>query len=167
MEDVNERIKRAHQKAVDELVEYLGKHEDLKPCRENLREYYCNSFRMEAFRNWHGIKEYDNELLSKLLPRVIREFGSSEIDEFVDLAILRYHQETTNKKIILRSAMAILSSKFPKEYLERFEIEACKDSMIRISRTTRRRNYCGIMDLMTLASEIKKVSKIEQLLTRS
>lgn len=167
MKEIFERIERAHQKAAEELIEYIGKHEDQKPSREILREYYCRSFRMEAFRNWQGIKEYDDELLSKLLPQLIREFGSSELDEYVDTAILRYHQETMNKKIILRSAMAILCSKFPKAYIDRFKIEAHNDSTICISRTTRRSNYCGRMDLMTLASKIKNVSKIEQLLIKS
>lgn len=163
---VDERIGRAHNKAGEELIKHMGKFEGIRDNRQLLREYYCGCFRNEALKNELGEKEYDNELLSRLLPRIINEYGSKNIDINVDDAILRYHRAETGKKILLRSAMAILASKFPQHYIERFYIEPFTEYEVRISRSTRRRNYNIVMDIETLIAKVKNASRIEEIFAK-
>ena len=62
--------------------------------------------------------------------------------------------------------MAILTSKFPQHYIERFDIEPFTEYEVRISRSTRRRNYNIVMDIETLIAKVKNASRIEEIFAK-
>lgn len=160
-DQIIERLERAHRKAGDSLKQSLSDLKIVEPDWGQSKQRYCSSFISEIFVNADGAKDYDRESLSELLPEVIRSFGSEEFNARIREAILDHQRTLMNKKIIISTAMAILSSKFTHEEIEKCKIEAISESKVRITKSRRTRS----MSIDRLLSKIEKVSAIKELLS--
>ena len=139
--EIRKRIERAHRKAAYELKDYL---EDLmiqEPEWDKSRSFYCSSFIDEVYINEQGIKDYDREVLSLLMPQVIKEF-------------------------LMCSAMAILTSKFTAKEIEPFSVYAYSETKVCISRMTFDTNLLVILDIMSLIKKVEKASRITDIFNK-
>jgi hypothetical protein len=161
--EIRNRIDRAHRKAAHELMNYL--HERLcdDPPWDQSRTYYCSAFIDEVYINDEGIKDYDRETLSQIMPHVIKEFSSEEFKLRVQDVLMGYKQSVLNRKILVHSAMAILTSRFPQKEIERFSVYAYSDTEICISKLTRKSNLWIKLDIMSLLEKAERVSRLKDL----
>ena len=161
--EIRNRIDRAHRKAAHELMDYL--HERLydDPPWDQSRTYYCSAFIDEVYINDEGIKDYDRETLSQIMPHVIKEFSSEEFKLRVQDVLMGYKQSVLNRKIMVHSAMAILTSRFPQKEIERYSVYAYSDTEICISKLTRKSNLCVKLDIMSLLEKAERVSRLKDL----
>lgn len=161
--EIRNRIDRAHRKAAHELMDYL--HERLcdDPPWDQSRTYYCSAFIDEVYINDEGIKDYDRETLSQIMPHVIKEFSSEEFKLRVQDVLMGYKQSVLNRKIMVHSAMAILTSRFPQKEIERYSVYAYSDTEICISKLIRKSNLCVKLDIMSLLEKAERVSRLKDL----
>ena len=162
--DIRERIERAPRKAAYELRDCLEEFKEKEPDWARSRQYYCDNFIGEIFVNRNGEKNYDPEELGILMPEVIKEFSCTDFDEKVREAILEYKQSLMNRKIILRSALAILATKFPQEEIDKYDIYSYSETRICISRENKYSYKTKKMTLKTLLSKIESASTIKDLM---
>lgn len=97
--EIRERIERAHRKAAYELKDYLEEFMTEEPDFSRSKEYYCKCFISELYVNSAGVKDYDRDDLSDLMPCALSEF--EKLNEHVNDVILAYKQSRLNRKIIL------------------------------------------------------------------
>ena len=128
------------------------------------RQYYCDNFIGEIFVDDNGEKNYDPEELAILMPEVIKEFSCTDFDEKVREAILEYKQSLMNRKIILRSALTILATKFPQEEIDKYDIYSYGETRICISRENKYSYKTKKMTLKTLITKIESASSIKDLM---
>ena len=157
------RIDRAHRKAAHELMDYLHERPCEDPQWDQSRTYYCSAFIDEVYINDEGIKDYDRETLSQIMPHVIKEFSSEEFKLRVQDVLMGYKQSVLNRKILVHSAMAILTSRFPQKEIERFSVYAYSDTEICISKLTRKSNLWVKLDIMSLLEKAERVSRLKDL----
>ena len=161
--EIRNRIDRAHRKAAHELMDYLHERPCEDPQWDQSRTYYCSAFIDEVYINDEGIKDYDRETLSQIMPHVIKEFSSEEFKLRVQDVLMGYKQSVLNRKILVHSAMAILTSRFPQKEIERFSIYAYSDTEICISKLTRKSNLWVKLDIMSLHEKAERVSRLKDL----
>lgn len=161
--EIRNRIDRAHRKAAHELMEYLHERPCEDPQWDQSRTYYCSAFIDEVYINDEGIKDYDRETLSQIMPHVIKEFSSEEFKLRVQDVLMGYKQSVLNRKILVHSAMAILTSRFPQKEIERFSVYAYSDTEICISKLTRKSNLWVKLDIMSLLEKAERVSRLKDL----
>ena len=155
--EIIERIERAHRKAAYELKDYLEEFMTEEPDFSRSKEYYCKCFISELYVNSTGVKDYDRDDLSDLMPCALNEFRSEKLNEHVNDAILAYRQSRLNRKIILRSALAILATRFTQEEISRYDriiISFEDDFSIRSKKFT----------LKTLRAKVERASTIEEII---
>ena len=157
------RIDRAHRKAAHELMDYLHERPCEDPQWDQSRTYYCSAFIDEVYINDEGIKDYDRETLSQIMPHVIKEFSSKEFKLRVQDVLMGYKQSVLNRKILVHSPMAILTSRFPQKEIERFSVYAYSDTEICISKLTRKSNLWVKLDIMSLHEKAERVSRLKDL----
>ena len=162
---VTERIARAHQQAALRFMDYMERFSTNGPDMKQAREYYCNCLRDEAFRNSKGEKEYDDDLLNQLIPALLREFQSEHLDMHMEEAIMEYHKTVMNRKILCRSAEAILSSKFGKKATGRYTIRAFSENEISIVWHKRYDDVSVSMNLENLIEKVQSATRIKDLFT--
>ena len=133
------------------------------PQWDQSRTYYCSAFIDEVYINDEGIKDYDRETLSQIMPHVIKEFSSEEFKLRVQDVLMGYKQSVLNRKILVHSAMAILTSRFPQKEIERFSVYAYSDTEICISKLTRKSNLWVKLDIMSLLEKAERVSRLKDL----
>lgn len=160
---ISERIERAHTIAFLELIYYLEKFQVVNPDIQMARIKYCESFQNEVFYNPDGIKEYDDELITAIMPAVIREFQSDRLDVQVLKAIKQYNQKIMKMKILEVTAKTILSSRFPQETIDSFIICAYSENEIQITQLNSLTSNYTRMNLETLMSRVKEAEKMEDL----
>lgn len=161
--EIRNRIDRAHRKAAHELMDYLHERPCEAPQWDQSRTYYCSAFIDEVYINDKGIKDYDRETLSQIMPHVIKEFSSEEFKLRVQDVLMGYKQSVLNRKILVHSAMAILTSRFPQKEIERFSVYAYSDTEICISKLTRKSNLWVKLDIMSLLEKAERVSRLKDL----
>lgn len=161
--EIRNRIDRAHRKAAHELMNYLHERPCEDPQWDQSRTYYCSAFIDEVYINDEGIKDYDRETLSQIMPHVIKEFSSEEFKLRVQDVLMGYKQSVLNRKILVHSAMAILTSRFPQKEIERFSVYAYSDTEICISKLTRKSNLWVKLDIMSLLEKAERVSRLKDL----
>jgi hypothetical protein len=161
--EIRNRIDRAHRKAAHELMDYLHERPCEDPQWDQSRTYYCSAFIDEVYINDEGIKDYDRETLSQIMPHVIKEFSSKEFKLRVQDVLMGYKQSVLNRKILVHSAMAILTSRFPQKEIERFSVYAYSDTEICISKLTRKSNLWVKLDIMSLHEKAERVSRLKDL----
>ena len=161
--EIRNRIDRAHRKAAHELMDYLHERPCEDPQWDQSRTYYCSAFIDEVYINDEGIKDYDRETLSQIMPHVIKEFSSEEFKLRVQDVLMGYKQSVLNRKILVHSAMAILTSRFPQKEIERFSVYAYSDTEICISKRTRKSNLWVKLDIMSLLEKAERVSRLKDL----
>lgn len=161
--EIRNRIDRAHRKAAHELMDYLHDRPCEDPQWDQSRTYYCSAFIDEVYINDEGIKDYDRETLSQIMPHVIKEFSSEEFKLRVQDVLMGYNQSVLNRKILVHSAMAILTSRFPQKEIERYSVYAYSDTEICISKLTRKSNLCVKLDIMSLLEKAERVSRLKDL----
>ena len=161
--ELRNRIDRAHRKAAHELMDYLHERPCEDPQWDQSRTYYCSAFIDEVYINDEGIKDYDRETLSQIMPHVIKEFSSEEFKLRVQDVLMGYKQSVLNRKILVHSAMAILTSRFPQKEIERFSVYAYSDTEICISKLTRKSNLWVKLDIMSLHEKAERVSRLKDL----
>lgn len=161
--EIRNRIDRAHRKAAHELMDYLHERPCEDPQWDQSRTYYCSAFIDEVYINDEGIKDYDRETLSQIMPHVIKEFSSEEFKLRVQDVLMGYKQSVLNRKILVHSAMAILTSRFPQKEIERFSVYAYSDTEICISKLTRKSNLWVKLDIMSLLEKAERVSRLKDL----
>jgi hypothetical protein len=161
--EIRNRIDRAHRKAAHELMDYLHERPCEDPQWDQSRTYYCSAFIDEVYINDEGIKDYDRETLSQIMPHVIKEFSSEEFKLRVQDVLIGYKQSVLNRKILVHSAMAILTSRFPQKEIERFSVYAYSDTEICISKLTRKSNLWVKLDIMSLHEKAERVSRLKDL----
>ena len=161
--EIRNRIDRAHRKAAHELMNYLHERPCEDPQWDQSRTYYCSAFIDEVYINDEGIKDYDRETLSQIMPHVIKEFSSEEFKLRVQDVLMGYKQSVLNRKILVHSAMAILTSRFPQKEIERFSVYAYSDTEICISKLTRKSNLWIKLDIMSLLEKAERVSRLKDL----
>ena len=161
--EIRNRIDRAHRKAAHELMDYLHERPCEDPQGDQSRTYYCSAFIDEVYINDEGIKDYDRETLSQIMPHVIKEFSSEEFKLRVQDVLMGYKQSVLNRKILVHSAMAILTSRFPQKEIERFSVYAYSDTEICISKLTRKSNLWVKLDIMSLLEKAERVSRLKDL----
>ena len=161
--EIRNRIDRAHRKAAHELMDYLHERPCEDPQWDQSRTYYSSAFIDEVYINDEGIKDYDRETLSQIMPHVIKEFSSEEFKLRVQDVLMGYKQSVLNRKILVHSAMAILTSRFPQKEIERFSVDAYSDTEICISKLTRKSNLCVKLDIMSLLEKAERVSRLKDL----
>lgn len=161
--EIRNRIDRAHRKAAHELMDYLHERPCEDPQWDQSRTYYCSAFIDEVYINDEGIKDYDRETLSQIMPHVIKEFSSDEFKLRVQDVLMGYKQSVLNRKILVHSAMAILTSRFPQKEIERFSVYAYSDTEICISKLTRKSNLWVKLDIMSLHEKAERVSRLKDL----
>ena len=161
--EIRNRIDRAHRKAAHELMDYLHERPCEDPQWDQSRTYYCSAFIDEVYINDEGIKDYDRETISQIMPHVIKEFSSEEFKLRVQDVLMGYKQSVLNRKILVHSAMAILTSRFPQKEIERFSVYAYSDTEICISKLTRKSNLWVKLDIMSLHEKAERVSRLKDL----
>ena len=161
--EIRNRIDRAHRKAAHELMDYLHERLCVDPPWDQSRTYYCSAFIDEVYINDEGIKDYDRETLSQIMPQVIKEFSSEEFKLRIQDVLMGYKQSVLNRKILVHSAMAILTSRFPQKEIERFSVYAYSDTEICISKLTRKSNLWVKLDIMSLLEKAERVSRLKDL----
>lgn len=161
--EIRNRIDRAHRKAAHELMDYLHERPCDDPPWDQSRTYYCSAFIDEVYINDEGIKDYDRETLSQIMPHVIKEFSSEEFKLRVQDVLMDYKQSVLNREILVHSAMAILTSRFPQKEIERYSVYAYSDTEICISKLTRKSNLCIKLDIMSLLEKVNRASRIKEL----
>lgn len=161
--EIRNRIDRAHRKAAHELMDYLHERLCNDPPWDQSRTYYCSAFIDEVYINDEGIKDYDRETLSQIMPHVIKEFSSEEFKLRVQDVLMGYKQSVLNRKIMVHSAMAILTSRFPQKEIERYSVYAYSDTEICISKLIRKSNLCVKLDIMSLLEKAERVSRLKDL----
>lgn len=161
--EIRNRIERAHRKAAHELMDYLHERPCEDPPWDQSRTYYCSAFIDEVYINDEGIKDYDRETLSQIMPHVIKEFSSEEFKLRVQDVLMGYKQSVLNRKILVHSAMAILTSRFPQKEIERYSVYAYSDTEICISKLTRKSNLWVKLDIMSLHEKAERVSRLKDL----
>jgi hypothetical protein len=161
--EIRNRIDRAHRKAAHELMDYLLERPCEDPQWDQSRTYYCSAFIDEVYINDEGIKDYDRETLSQIMPHVIKEFSSEEFKLRVQDVLMGYKQSVLNRKILVHSAMAILTSRFPQKEIERYSVYAYSDTEICISKLTRKSNLWVKLDIMSLHEKAERVSRLKDL----
>lgn len=161
--EIRNRIDRAHRKAAHELMDYLHERPYEDPPWDQSRTYYCSAFIDEVYINDEGIKDYDRETLSQIMPHVIKEFSNEELKLRVQDVLMGYKQSVLNRKILVHSAMAILTSRFPQKEIERYSVYAYSDTEICISKLTRKSNLCVKLDIMSLLEKVNRASRIKEL----
>ena len=161
--EIRNRIDRAHRKAAHELMNYLHERPCEDPQWDQSRTYYCSAFIDEVYINDEGIKDYDRETLSQIMPHVIKEFSSEEFKLRVQDVLMGYKQSVLNRKILVHSAMAILTSRFPQKEIERFSVYAYSDTEICISKLTRKSNLWIKLDIMSLLEKAERASRLKDL----
>jgi hypothetical protein len=161
--EIRNRIDRAHRKAAHELMDYLHERPCEDPQWDQSRTYYCSAFIDEVYINDEGIKDYDRETLSQIMPHVIKEFSSEEFKLRVQDVLMGYKQSVLNRKILVHSAMAILTSRFPQKEIERYSVYAYSDTEICISKLTRKSNLWVKLDIMSLHEKAERVSRLKDL----
>lgn len=112
---LTERIAQAHQRAVYSLVLYLERLQNLDPDRLQAREYYCNCLRNEAFKNANGEKEYDEEFLHQLIPALLAEYQSKQLDCYIEEVIQESMKEIIRRDILIATANSIIRDRFRDE----------------------------------------------------
>ena len=161
--EIRNRIDRAHRKAAHELMDYLHERPCEDPQWDQSRTYYCSAFIDEVYINDKGIKDYDRETLSQIMPHVIKEFSSEEFKLRVQDVLMGYKQSVLNRKILVHSAIAILTSRFPQKEIGRFSVYAYSDTEICISKLTRKSNLWVKLDIMSLLEKAERVSRLKDL----
>ena len=161
--EIRERIERAHRKAAYELKDYLEELMIQEPEWDTSKKYYLDSFIDAIYVNSEGVKDYDRDALSDLMPCVIKEFSSEGFNRHISDVIRLHKRSVMNKNILRQSAMAILSSKFPAKDIERFSVYSYSDTEICISKITRKSNLSITLDLITLLEKVNQASKIKDL----
>lgn len=161
--EIRNRIDRAHRKAAHELMDYLHERPCEDPQWDQSRTYYCSAFIDEVYINDEGIKDYDRETLSQIMPHVIKEFSSEEFKLRVQDVLMGYKKSVLNRKILVHSAMAILTSRFPQKEIERYSVYAYSDTEICISKLTRKSNLWVKLDIMSLLEKAERVSRLKDL----
>lgn len=161
-DQIIERIERAHRRAAAQLKEYLIDKAQGEPDWKLSKQIYSSAFISEIYVNSDGVKDYDPESLSQLIPQVIRSFGTEDFNVHVQEVMLDYQRTLMNKKILLSSAMAILSSKFSQEEIAGCKVEAWRDNKVRITKSMRSKS----MSLDILLSKSERVSSIKELLAK-
>lgn len=144
-------------------MDYLHERPCEDPQWDQSRTYYCSAFIDEVYINDEGIKDYDRETLSQIMPHVIKEFSSEEFKLRVQDVLMGYKQSVLNRKILVHSAMAILTSRFPQKEIERFSVYAYSDTEICISKLTRKSNLWVKLDIMSLLEKAERVSRLKDL----
>jgi hypothetical protein len=162
-EEILDRIERAHRKAAYELKDYLEELMIQEPEWDTSKKYYLDSFIDAIYVNSEGVKDYDRDALSDLMPCVIKEFSSEGFNRHISDVIRLHKRSVMNKNILRQSAMAILSSKFPAKDIERFSVYAYSDTEICISKITKRSNLWIKLDIMTLLEKVNRASSIKDL----
>ena len=160
---VTERIAQAHQRAVHSLVLYLERLQNLDPDRLQVREYYCNCLRNEAFKNANGEKEYDEDFLHQLIPTLLAEYQSKELDSYIEEEIMAYRQAMMTREILNNSVNAILSSKFSKKVVDNYTIMCYSEDRIIITRHKRYSDVSVEMNYESLLEKVRNASKIKDL----
>ena len=158
--EIRKRIERAHRKAAYELKDYLEEFMLQEPEWDKSRSFYCSSFIDEVYINEQGIKDYDREVLSLLMPQVIKEFSSNAFKIRVEEVLRNHKQSVMNKEILVCSAMAILTSKFTAKEIEPFSVYAYSETKVCVSRMTFDTNLSVILDIMSLIKKVEKASRI-------
>ena len=125
--------------------------------------YYCSAFIDEVYVNDEGVKDYDREDLSQLMPQVIKEFGSDRFNAMLQEVLKGYKQSVMNREIMVRSANAILSSRFSQKEIGPFPVYAYSDTEVCISRITRKSNLWIKVYIMTLIEKVNGASRIKDL----
>jgi hypothetical protein len=160
--EIRERIERAHRKAAYGLKDYLEEFMTEEPDFSRSKEYYCKCFISELYVNSAGVKDYDRDDLSDLMPCALSEF--KKLNEHVNDVILAYKQSRLNRKIILRSALAILASRFTQEDISKYDIYSYSETRICISYEDDFSYKSKKMTLKTLLSKIESASSIKDLM---
>ena len=161
--EIRNRIERAHRKAAHELMDYLHERPCDDPPWDQSRTYYCSAFIDEVYINDKGIKDYDRETLSQIMPHVIKEFSSEEFKLRVQDVLMGYKQSVLNREILVHSAMAILTSRFPQKEIERYSVYAYSDTEICISKLTRKSNKCDKLNIMSHHEKAERISRQQDL----
>ena len=161
--EIRNRIERAHRKAADELKDYLHDRLFEDPPWDQSRTYYCSAFIDEVYINDEGVKDYDRDTIGRIMPQVIKEFSSEGFKLRIQDVLMDYRQSVLNRRILIRSAMAILSSKFPQQEMDGFSICAYSDTEVCISKITRRSNLWVKLDVMTLVEKVERASRLKDI----
>lgn len=162
-EEIQDRIERAHRKAAYELKDYLEEIMIQEPEWDTSKKYYLDSFIDAIYVNSEGVKDYDRDALSDLMPCVIKEFSSEGFNRHISDVIRLHKRSVMNKNILRQSAMAILSSKFPAKDIERFSVYAYSDTEICISKIAKKSNLWIKLDIMSLLEKVNRASRIKEL----
>ncbi len=160
--EIRERIERAHRKAAYELKDYLEEFMTEDPDFSRSKEYYCKCFISELYVNSAGVKDYDRDDLSDLMPCALSEF--EKLNEHVNDVILVYKQSRLNRKIILRSALAILATRFTQEDISKYDIYSYDETRVIISFEDDFSIRSKKFTLKTLLSKVERVSSIEDII---
>ena len=112
--------------------------------------------------NSAGVKDYDRDNLSDLMPCALSEF--EKLNEHVNDVILAYKQSRLNRKIILRSALAILATRFTQEDISKYDIYSYDETRVIISFEDDFSIRSKKFTLKTLLSKVERVSSIEDII---
>ena len=112
--------------------------------------------------NSAGVKDYDRDDLSDLMPCALSEF--EKLNEHVNDVILAYKQSRLNRKIILRSALAILATRFTQEDISKYDIYSYDETRVIISFEDDFSIRSKKFTLKTLLSKVERVSSIEDII---
>lgn len=165
MEDtkIKERMDRAHRKATQDLIAYMDSLSINGMDRKAAREFYCGALRQEIFRSESGEKENDDHLMHLLVPALLSEYQSKELDSYVEEAILEYHRTQMNRKILTTSAIAILATKFKMKDIQNYTVQATSENLVSIVWHRRYTDVSFETDLESLTKKIQGAQKMKEL----
>ena len=93
----------------------------------------------------------------------VKEFGSDRFNARLQEVLMGYKQSVMNREIMVRSANAILSSRFSQKEIGPFPVYAYSDTEVCISRITRKSNLWIKVYIMTLIEKVNGASRIKDL----
>ena len=100
------------------------------------------------------------------MPQVIKEFSSNAFKIRVEEVLRNHKQSVMNKVILVRSAMAILTSKFTAKEIEPFSVYTYSETKVCISRMTFDTDLSVILDIMSLIKKVEKASMITDIFNK-
>ncbi len=162
---ITEIIEKAHTIALLELAHHLDNCCIENPDIHSACKKYRESFLEEISYASENIKEYDGNKIRLLTSMTIKEIDSDNIQMRVHDAIMKYIQKMIHIKITYSTAMALLSSRFTQETLDRYDVYPFSKDEILITRIKGGESDSITMDINTLISNIYKIESPEDILT--
>ena len=160
-----EMIEQAHTIAMLELAHHLENCCIENPDIHSARKKYSDSFLEEIFYALEDIREYDGNDIRLLISMVIKVIHSDDLQMRVNDVIMQYTKKMLHIRITYSTAMALLSSRFPQETLDGYDVYPFSKDEILIAQVKDGEGDSITVDLRTLISNIYRIERPEDILT--